>query len=346
MSHQWLIVIFHEFRYMQPLVTIFDTAASSRNLGDQIIMDAVRNQLRIAAPEAFYVTVPTHDFLGREGRKLIEDSAAKIVGGTNLLSSEVNKYNQWKVAAKDLRWLRGVILLGVGWWQYQRSPNIWTRIFLRRVLHPQFEHSLRDAYSVNQLRRAGLPNAKNTSCVTLWEFDETKQASIPRERSGAVVTTLTDYKPDPQRDRAMLSLLASKYDKVYLWLQGSRDYKYFVSLGFEGVEIIDPQLLAYDDLLSSNIGLDFVGTRLHAGIRAMKSGRRSIILGVDNRAQEISKSVGLKVHPRNQGTAALSELISSEFPTVLTLPWVEIAAWRAALRRELRLPINEPPPIS
>src|SRR5690606_6570746 len=142
------------------------------------------NQLRLIAPEAFYVTVPTHDFVGAEGRKLIEASAAAVIGGTNLLSSEVNKYNQWKVSWRDALWLRDVILLGVGWWQYQGEPNFWTRTFLKRVLHPQFVHSLRDAYTVGQLRRAGLPNGRNTSCVTLWEFDAAKQAAIPSGKAG------------------------------------------------------------------------------------------------------------------------------------------------------------------
>ena len=321
----------------QPLVTVFDTAASSRNLGDQIIMDAVRNQLRETAPEAFYVTVPTHDFIGEEGRKLIEASAASVVGGTNLLSSEVNKYNQWKVRWRDTRWLKRVILLGVGWWQYQNDPNRWTRLFLRRVLHRKFVHSLRDAYTVKQLGLAGIANASNTSCVTLWEFDEAKQRAIPASRSESVVATLTDYKPAAQADIEFLEMLKSQYGKVYLWLQGSRDFKYFTSLGVEGVELVDPHLSAYDELLTSGEGLDYVGTRLHAGIRAMKFNRRSIILGVDNRAREIGKDIGLKTHSREDGADALASLIAKDFETKLNLPWDEISAWRAAFRSEIGL---------
>lgn len=321
----------------QPLVTIFDTASSSRNLGDQIIMDAVRSQLRATAPEAFCVTVPTHDFVGKEGRKLVESSIASVVGGTNLLSSEVNKYNQWKVSLWDTRWIKNVILLGVGWWQYQSAPNLCSKLFLRRVLHPSFPHSVRDEYTAGQVRRAGIENVSNTSCVTLWEFNEGKQASIPCGRSGAVVTTLTDYSPSPARDAALLLLLKKHYEKVYIWMQGSRDYDYFLSLGISGVEIVDPYLSAFDELLSSRAGIDYVGTRLHAGIRAMKFNRRSIILSVDNRAEEIARDVGLKVYSREREEEGLGALIESEFETRLNLPWRAIQEWRAAFRAELGL---------
>ena len=321
----------------QPLVTIFDTAASSRNLGDQIIMDAVRSQLRLTAPEAFCVTVPTHDFVGEEGRKLIEASDASVLGGTNLLSSEVNKYNQWKVSWRDTRWLRNVIMLGTGWWQYQRSPNIFSKYFLGQVLHRQRLHSVRDEYTARQLECAGIVNVRNTSCVTLWEFDAAKQAAIPCHRSGSVVTTLTDYKPAPDKDIPFLQLLKRSYEKVYLWPQGSRDYNYFHSLAVGGIEVIDPHLTAYDELLASSVDLDYVGTRLHAGIRAMKYGRRSIILGVDNRAQEISRDTGLKVYSRDEGLGGLERLISDEVETRLNLPSAAIEEWREAFRAELSL---------
>jgi polysaccharide pyruvyl transferase WcaK-like protein len=300
-------------------------------------MDSVRNQLRSIAPEAFFVTVPTHDFVGKEGRKLIEASRVSVVGGTNLLSSEVNKYNQWKVSWRDMHWLKNVILMGVGWWQYQPKPNIRTKIFLNSVLHQKFYHSVRDEYTLSQLKLAGLSNACNTSCVTLWDLDAEKQSVIPFHRSDSVVTTVTDYKPAPDKDKAFLNLLKIRYNKVYLWLQGLGDYDYFRSLNISGIEIIDPHLATYDELLDSSIDLDYVGTRLHAGIRAMKYGRRSIILGVDNRAQEIGCDTGLKVHLRDDGVEKLDTLIAGEYETCLSLPWGAIGEWRMALRAELGL---------
>lgn len=321
-----------------PQLVIFDTAASSKNLGDQIIMDAVRRQLRSIAPEAFHVTVPTHDFIGSEGRKLIEQSTACVVGGTNLLSSEINKYNQWKVSWRDTLWLRNVILLGVGWWQYQGRPNIQTRMFLRRVLHRTFSHSLRDGYTLAQLGAAGLHNAINTSCVTLWEMDATKQAAIPQRKAASVVATLTDYKPAPKYDKALLEMLQRSYEKVYVWIQGSRDYRYLSELGVAGVEPVDPHLDAYDEILTSNVDLDYVGTRLHAGVRAMTRGRRSIIIGVDNRAVEIAKNTDLPMIPRDDGVEAVASRIGSTFATNMTLPWDAIQQWKDALRGELGLP--------
>ena len=322
----------------RPQVAIFDTAAASRNLGDEVIMDAVRRQLRATAPEAFFVSVPTHDAIGPQGQKLIQESHATVVGGTNLLSSEMNKYAQWHIRPRDFRWLTNVILLGVGWWQYQTAPNLYTRLVLRRVLHRRRLHSLRDGYTVDQLGQAGFANLLNTSCVTLWELNENRQSAIPHSRSGSVVATLTDYKPDPSADRGMLEILQEKYDRVFVWIQGAGDFEYLKSLGVAGVETVDPQLAAYDDLLASSQAVDYVGTRLHAGVRAMTHGRRTIIISVDNRATEISRDTGLTVLSREGGIEALSDKIEEEFPTRLRLPWDAIEAWRQSLREELGLP--------
>ena len=54
---------------------------------------------------------------------------------------------------------------------------------------------------------------------------------------------------------------------------------------------MSPTLEAFDNLLESEIDLDYIGTRLHAGIRAIQKKRRSIIIGVDNRALEMQKTL-------------------------------------------------------
>lgn len=330
---------------LRPQVAIFDTAAASRNLGDQIIMDAVHRQLRAITPEAFFVSVPTHEIVGPQGKALIRESAATVVGGTNLLSSAMNKYAQWKVGLRELRWLRDVILLGVGWWQYQHEPNAYTRMLLNRFLHHGRPHSLRDGYTARRLAGLGFDQALNTSCVTLWEMTPERQAAIPQQRSGSVVATLTDYKPAPEADIAFLQMLQARYENVFLWIQGARDFAYIRSLGLAGIELVDPQLAAYDQLLESGISLDYVGTRLHAGVRALSRGRRSIILGVDNRATEISSDTGLTVISRDAGVNALEAAVTSEFDTRLDLPWELIERWRQGFRAETGLS-GSPPPMT
>lgn len=321
----------------RPQIAVFDTAASSRNLGDLVIMDAVRRQLRKTVPEAFFVTVPTHDFLSIEGRKLVEQSALSIVGGTNLLCSQIQAYNQWKVRWRDTIWLKDVVLLGVGWWQYQKPANRRTRIFQQRVLSHYLPHSLRDEYSASQLRKSGFENVLNTSCVTLWDIEPAVQQQIPARKASSVVTTLTDYKPDPGKDGLMLEVLRRRYDEVLVWIQGAGDYAYIRELGVHGLTIVDPQLEAYDEVLQSSRDLDYIGTRLHAGVRAMLHRRRAMILGVDNRATEIARDIALPVMERDGSLESLEKWIDGENPTVLNLPWDKIDEWRQAIRTYLGL---------
>jgi hypothetical protein len=41
--------------------------------------------------------------------------------------------------------------------------------------------------------------------------------------------------------------------------------------------------------------VDFVGARLHGGIRALQRGRRTLTIALDNRAREIAGDTGMPV---------------------------------------------------
>ena len=58
------------------------------------------------------------------------------------------------------------------------------------------------------------------------------------------------------------------------------------------LEIISPNLRSFDFILE-NEDIDYVGTRLHAGIRAVQKSVRTFIVTIDNRAKEISKDIYL-----------------------------------------------------
>ena len=55
-------------------VAILDTAVASTNLGDQIIMEAVREELGELLPDAFPFSVATHEWMGAKSRSLIRRS--------------------------------------------------------------------------------------------------------------------------------------------------------------------------------------------------------------------------------------------------------------------------------
>ena len=96
----------------------------------------------------------------------------------------------------------------------------------------------------------------------------------------------------------MLSILKKTYGEVFVWIQGTGDYKYLKGItDISDVHIIEPNLDAYTAVLQSG-KIDYVRTRLHAGIHALNYGVRSIILAVDNRATEMGRDFHLPVIQR------------------------------------------------
>ena len=117
---------------------------------------------------------------------------------------------------------------------------------------------------------------------------------------------------------------------MYCWIQGSSDYEYIKSISDKFI-LVDPHLEEYDKILASDIDLDYVGTRLHAGIRAMQKGRRSIILSIDNRAREMGKDYNLNVIERHD-IEMLDEYINKEFTTNVKLKLENINKWKNQFR--------------
>ncbi|HFU77670.1 MAG TPA: polysaccharide pyruvyl transferase family protein [Epsilonproteobacteria bacterium] len=313
---------------MNKPIFLHDTSILTTNLGDEIIMDAVRTELREIFPHAYFLNAPTHDNLGKEAVRMLNELPFSFVGGTNLLSGNMDKYNQWKINLKSVGKLKNVILMGVGWWQYQDAVNRYTSFLLKKVLSSQHIHSVRDAYTEDKLRSIGIDNVLNTGCMTLWKLNSTHCQSIPDVKSDEAVMTFTDYKPSPKYDTELFDIVKKNYRKIYVWLQGSGDYNYVKELFGSEVEYVESSLSAYDELLSSSTALDYIGTRLHAGIRAMQHARRSVIISVDNRATEMGKNFNLPVIER-LGQEKLENMINAPFETRIALQTENINAWKA-----------------
>ena len=73
--------------------------------------------------------------------------------------------------------------------------------------------------------------------------------------------------------------------------------------------------------------IEYIGTRLHAGIYAMRHTKRSIILVIDERAREINKSNRLNCLEKND-IAQLSDYINSSFETKVSVPLDVIDVWK------------------
>lgn len=307
-------------------ISVLDTSICSSNLGDQIIMDAVKDVVEDVCDPALLMHVQTHDVISKKSYRLMNQSELIFVGGTNLLSSNMNSYNQWKVSLWDSVFIKDIILLGVGWWQYQNKPNFYTKFLYKRLLSSKHLHSVRDSYTERQLKSIGITNVINTSCPTAWKLTEEHCASIPNQKSDSVLVTFTEYNQDEKLDSEILILLRKMYQTVYFWTQQPKDYEYMQAFCGDKVIYLNPSLKALDQVLSS-CNLDYIGTRLHCGIRALQYKKRVLILAVDNRATEIAKDINLPVLPR-ESIEAIKIWINSSYETRINIPKEKINQWK------------------
>lgn len=74
------------------------------------------------------------------------------------------------------------------------------------------------------------------------------------------------------------------------------------------------------DTVLANEDIDFVGTRLHGGIRALQKKKRSLIIAVDNRAIELGADTGLPVIDRSCLEKELLRWYDHDFRPDIILP--------------------------
>lgn len=301
---------------------------NSINLGDEIISRSVVRALMERCKYDEVVQVPTLRRPTADEIIRLNDCEQIFVGGTNLLSSNLNLYKQWKINWYDILRLKKVTLMGVGWWQYQRPANFYTRQFLSLLLDSRKVHSVRDSYTYKMLLQAGFKNVVMTSCPTLWNFSDTNFEV--KRKSSSVVFTLTYYSINRISDMGLIKLLLKSYKKLYFWPQGNHDLEYFKSICsedvFRKVSVLDSNLFSFDKLLEDKEDMDYIGTRLHGGIHAISKGARAIVLAVDNRAIEIASDTGLRVCDRSD-FARLKSMIDEDFDNNITLPIHDIVEW-------------------
>ena len=161
----------------------------------------------------------------------------------------------------------------------------------------------------------------------MWDFDGAKCAAVPVRKARDAVFAVTYYRPAPTQDRQLFEILKRQYERVYFWPQQALDVPYLQELGVEGFIPIAPDVAEYDRLLARE-DVDFVGARLHGGIRALQHGRRALIIPVDNRATEIGRSTALPVISR-EDPAMIERWIHNPQPTRIVMPWDDIDRWKA-----------------
>ncbi|SFE41842.1 polysaccharide pyruvyl transferase family protein [Sunxiuqinia elliptica] len=320
-----------ESRYFD--LGILNPAIGTSNLGDSIIFESVYRELRDLFDEDLFTSFPTQIHTSYDAKYLMSQKDLLFVAGTNLLASNLEERMQWKLTPSHRRFLSNkVVLVGCGWWQYQENPNNYTSKLYERILNHNLIHSARDSYTVKKLNSIGIENVLNTTCPTLWNINPEFCSTINRTRKRNVITTLTFYAKNKVDDLKMLTMLSNNYEKVLLWVQGYEDIIYLNELdqSIKNIDIIPPSLEALDAALSKG-DCDYIGTRLHAGIRAIQNGIRSLILAVDNRALEIGKDVNLNVIERAD-VSEVKKFINGTYETAIVLPEENIRAFKASLK--------------
>lgn len=77
-----------------------------------------------------------------------------------------------------------------------------------------------------------------------------------------------------------------------------------------------------------NESIDYVGTRLRAGIHALNYQKRSLIIAIDNRAKELAKDTNLPVIERSRIREELEDKIKSNYVIKLKIPLTNIETWK------------------
>ena len=309
-------------------ISVFDTNIMAYNIGNEIIMDSVVGQLNEIFSNDFIIRLPIED-IGRTARKYNALSSYTFVGGTNALNGNLRKYRQWDLHLHNILILTDIVLMGCGWFQYEAfAPTKYTRWALSKILHKGIVHSVRDSYTLKKCQELQLTGCRfiNTGCPTLWRLTPEHISGIPHGKSDSVVFTLTDYNRDSDRDRRLIEQIISNYTSVYFFPQGTGDISYLANLGFStGINIIAPRLRAFDALLDN--GADYIGTRLHAGIRALQRQARSFIIGIDNRAIEMHNDFNIPVMPAKD-IQQVDIWLNSDYSLDLAIPWEHINQWK------------------
>ncbi|MFD0771222.1 polysaccharide pyruvyl transferase family protein [Bacillus sp. CGMCC 1.60114] len=313
-------------------VLVLDTSVGSLNKGDDIIMKCVRYQLSDITKNAYVLTLPTHVSpfhwyqvaRGSHRVKIYSSAKYKFVGGSNLLTMDMlTHFPQWNINMFNYGPLKGSILVGVGAGKGNKI-NTYTKMLYKKVLSHEYIHSVRDERTKKFLEEMGF-KALNTGCATLWSLTPEFCTEIPTKKSDSVIFTLTHHSKDPVNDQLLIDVLNKNYKNIYFWIQDASDLLYFENLNnTENIKVVPPTIEAYEKVLNTDV--DYIGTRLHGGIFAMRHKKRAIIISIDERAKGMSETYNLNLIDRTDFDN-LEKMINSEIITDVKVNFEVVNQW-------------------
>lgn len=317
-------------------VLLFDTSVATLNMGDEIIMESIKKNMRAFFNDKYIITFPTHTPTFKQYQNILKPNLIakyssadyKFVCGTNLLYTNMLRPTPgWNINLFNTRIQKNAVLLGVGCGINSKKTTFYSKILYKKTLSNIYIHSTRDEKTKNMLEEMGI-KAVNTGCPTLWGLTDEHCEKIPKEKSLNAIFTLTSYEyaRDVEKDKKMIQVIKKNYTNVYFWPQCIDDFEYLKELGEDhGVNILAPNLQGYKEILETDV--DYIGSRLHGGIFALQYARRTIILAIDNRASEMKKTYTIPCIERSE-IDKLDSIINSNFSTKIQgLDFDKINKW-------------------
>lgn len=327
-------------------ILYFNTAIGSRNLGDYVINNSIKRQMEYLNSKSFVLELPTHTKTFGVMQKLFVPNLIKgynefdykFFCGTNALYTCMIRPNPaWAISLFDMPVQKDVILLGVGLGMNREKFDAYTKRLWKKVLNKNYVHSVRDEKTRQYVEKLGF-KAIYTGCPTTWGFTPEFLQHIPKTKSDSVVFTLTSYTSAKEWDLKMIDILLANYKKLYFFPQSFEDLGYLRSLVlpeiFEKIEIIGGNIGSLDAVLT-NEDTDYVGSRLHGGMFALQHKRRTIVIAIDYRAENMLGKSNIIVNRKESIPEDLQVLINKEFTPTIDIPFEDIEKWKSQFRTEI-----------
>ena len=124
----------------------------------------------------------------------------------------------------------------------------------------------------------------------------------------------------------MIETIKRNYKNIFFWIQGAHDLEYLKEItDIKNISIIQPDIKEYSNILNDSI--DYIGTRLHAGIFAMRHKVRSIIIRVDSRMDVMSECIPNNTISR-MNMEKLDNMINNSIETKCNINFNAIERWK------------------
>lgn len=300
-------------------IALITPAISSLNLGDQILFRHISAIVNGMFPEAFLINIPAYNKFDERSKFILDKCDLAFFCGTGPLSDSLGEH--WAFGLEDYQ--NKVVLLGCGWNNYEEDSKMDNRTenLLKSALSDEFSHSVRDWYTQEKMEQLPQFETIDTACPSMWGIDND---NISDRKSKKVLFTLNSVRGNYVKDRQMCQILSNNYEDVFFLAQSPFDSDYAKSMGIDYKQI--NSTVENLDALISQMDFDYVGHRLHGGIHCLNGGKRSLIIGIDNRAITISETTGLPIFEYDE-IENIEHWINNPEASNIILPEESINEW-------------------